>query len=141
MCQQAAGSAPYIETPLFVSEDQTDAVVMQYHSGVTPPPWTSNAAMASYAAAWRQNMTADLAAFARKPRRGVFSPSCWNHCGNKRGTPLVDGVDVVAALGSWVEEVLGRTGNGSVVHSDDCVRGDTISRYHAVTHCRANAYS
>ena len=121
-CQQAIDSEAYISTPIFVSEDQTDKVVMAYHSGVTPPAtWKHNPAMAAYAAQWRHNMTHALAAFeSRKPQRGVFSPACWNHCGNVYGRPLVRGADVITAFGSWADKVLSHAGNGSTAHVDDC---------------------
>lgn len=120
-CQQAIVSESYISTPIFVSEEQTDKVVMGHHSGVTPPTtWVTNPAMAAYAADWRRNMTQGLAAFARKPMRGVFSPACWNHCGNRHGHPKIDGVDVISAFGTWADRVLARSGNGSVVHVDGC---------------------
>ena len=122
-CQQAIESEAYISTPLFVAEDQTDRVVMTYHSGVTPPAtWKQNQPMATYAAQWRHNMTRALAAFeSRKPQRGVFAPACWNHCGNVYGRPVVRGADVITAFGAWVDKVLSpHAGNGSSAYVDDC---------------------
>lgn len=125
MCQQANYSQPYVTTPIFISEDQTDKVVMSHHAGVTPPPWSSNPAMAAYAAIWQANMSAAIADFAARPTRGVFSPACWNHCGNHRGTPRIGGIDVVQAFDKWVQNVVARSGRGitntsAYVNIDTC---------------------
>jgi hypothetical protein len=120
MCQQANYSSPYIQTPIFVAQALTDGSVMPNHGGVQDQPTSWGPEMSAYAQEWHDNMTRGLNNFLTGPGpRGLFAPSCYDHCGIRIGAPRIQGIDVMDAMHTWLARVLnGSAEEGQVM--DDC---------------------
>jgi hypothetical protein len=79
---------------VFVTESQTDQVVLLYHDWV-PNQYITEAPEMAYVTEWHDNMTIALnPVIYTGPTRqnGVFNPACFIHTGFTNTAPLIQGV-------------------------------------------------
>ena len=85
-----------------------------YHDGVPQqdPDWSPD--VLDFFGEWHANMTQSLAPVT-KSSDGLFQPACFIHTEFNKGTPIVEGLNFIAAFGNWY---FGREGPTQLV--DDC---------------------
>ena len=117
-CVLSNYSFPYIETPAFIVEAQSDRVVLTDHDWVPSNEdlWTDDTR--EYLNTWRQNMTNAIFNFALtlRPDDGIFFPSCFIHTDFNSTSPLINNTSYIEAVAKWIH------GNGKQKHvwKDDC---------------------
>lgn len=99
-CMLANNSFPYIDTPVFITEAQTDMVVLLYHDWV-PQPYVMMGPEQDYLAQWHENMSIALAPALASGRDGVFNPACFIHTGFSFTSPRIENTTYVQTLGNW----------------------------------------
>eukprot|EP00948_MAST-09A_sp_MAST-9A-sp1_P000366 g366.t1 len=103
-CCLANYSYPYLSKTMkrniFVTEAQTDAVVLKYHDWI-PEPSTSephwNASVTSYVETWKNNMSSSLQATGFP----YFSPACFIHTSFSSSKPLIQNTSFTSAFREW----------------------------------------
>jgi len=101
-CLLANYSAPYIHTPTFVVEAQTDEVVLTAHDWM-PSQWRFQPPEQAYMAAWHANMTQGLLPWfdLSDGLHGVFNPACFTHTSFNISAPLIAGSSYHDAVKRW----------------------------------------
>ena len=118
VCMLANGSFPFVTSPTFAVEAQTDQVVLLDHDDV-PPEWLGQPPEQAYLAEWHANMTVALAPLmaADDAAHGVFNPACFIHTDFSPQAPLIGGVNYVTALRNYYFK---RTPPSAYKLADDC---------------------
>ena len=101
-CILANTTFPFVSTEVFITEAQTDKVVLLAHDWVPDerPHWSPP--VRTYMGAWAHNMTLALAAaMAPSSRAGVFSPACFIHTGFEADAPRIGGRAYLRAFTDW----------------------------------------
>jgi hypothetical protein len=121
VCLLANESYPYVDTPVFIIEAQTDEVVLLYHDWVPQADITS-APVLAYINEWKRNMTSALqgavaSSSARhlKQTTGVFNPACLIHTSFNTTVPSINNLVYTDVLRTWYSG-----GAGPTVVMDDC---------------------
>lgn len=94
---------PHLQTPIFVIESLSDAVVLCDFEGL-PCSLSSltDPHVGAYINEYAHNASSTLqAVVSNKARDGVFAASCLLHTGFVVGQPTIDGVDALHALYNW----------------------------------------
>ena len=99
-CMLANYSYDYITTPVFITEAQTDEVVLTAHDWV-PGAYVHEAPEQAYLTQWANNMTSGLAR-AMGSHNGVFNAACFIHTSFYNDKPLIRGVSYHQALLAWM---------------------------------------
>lgn len=112
-CLLANYSYPFISSPSFIVEAQTDQVVLEYHDWIPKPPalWLNQDALA-YSLEWRANMSQALSG-----SKSIFFPACFTHTGVADAT--IAGVSFADAFVEWFFETHGGK-DRAVRYVDDC---------------------
>ena len=88
-------------SPVFITESQTDAVVLTAHDWV-PANDLSLPTVAQYIQEWHANMSiAQQQVIASPHKNGVFSPACFIHTGFNYTLPLIQGYSYIQVWGRW----------------------------------------
>jgi len=119
LCLLSNNSFPYVSSGAFVSEAQTDLVVLQYHDWVPAAPLLCNAPEKAYVTAWSLQMRTALAPLMdpSNGNNGVFNPACYIHTEFYPQSPVIRGVTYVTAFGNWYFK---RTGPEGFKMMDAC---------------------
>lgn len=103
-CLLSNYSRPYVSSPAFIAEAQTDEVVTTAHDWL-PFSYRHSPPEQAYLGQWQANMTQALSAFVLDkpptPQYGAFFPSCFIHTDFNTTSPLINGWSYLDALGSW----------------------------------------
>eukprot|EP01147_Barroeca_monosierra_P006562 gene6562-7514_t len=100
LCMLANVSYDYISTPVFISEAQTDQVVILAHDSI-PPTYVRAPPEMRYIEKWKENMTQALQRPALSKRDGVFSPACFIHTDFSWSQPTIKGYSFITAFNIW----------------------------------------
>ena len=95
-CILANYTFPFVAADAFVTQSQTDKVVLLYHDWVPKqdPHWTPE--VRAYMSAWHANMTTALApSMDPASRNGVFNAACFIHTESSLDGPLLGGYSFV----------------------------------------------
>mmetsp|Transcript_38178 Transcript_38178/g.105244 ORF Transcript_38178/g.105244 Transcript_38178/m.105244 type:complete len:466 (+) Transcript_38178:58-1455(+) len=85
-CSQPSESLPYIKTPVYVAQAQSDCVMTAAHGGA--PPLTADLLAANSSAAmtvkayykrWSTQMREALGVVRQSRQHGLFAPACYSH--------------------------------------------------------------
>lgn len=139
-CILANYSHPYVQSPVFVAEAQTDQVVTMFHDWLPDPSaipgdkWQQD--QLNYLGDWSHNMTQGLSplidsskaalAAGTPPQFGVFNPACFTHTGFNATAPIIGGQDgrnyyeVFEAFRGAVSGTATTTNISSIVAQDTC---------------------
>ena len=112
-CMLANNSYPWISTPTFIAESQTDKVVLLYHDQI-PEDYVHQPEELAYLGQWHGNMTAGLKKTVAGGS-GVFNPACFIHTGFSPDSPILSGQNYLQTFGNWYFKRGGET-----VLADDC---------------------
>jgi hypothetical protein len=86
-------------SPVFITESQTDAVVLTAHDWV-PANNLSLPTVTQYIQEWHANMSiAQQQVIASPHKNGVFSPACFIHTGFNYTLPLIQGYSYMQVCG------------------------------------------
>eukprot|EP00047_Mylnosiga_fluctuans_P006060 m.244557 g.244557 ORF g.244557 m.244557 type:complete len:366 (+) comp14468_c0_seq1:99-1196(+) len=100
-CMLANYSFPYIASRTFVTESQSDKVVLLDHDSI-PEAYIRQPPELAYVTTWSANMTSGLAQVrTRAPRNGLFSPACFIHTDFYASGPKIAGRSYLQVLGDW----------------------------------------
>mmetsp|Transcript_13111 Transcript_13111/g.36227 ORF Transcript_13111/g.36227 Transcript_13111/m.36227 type:complete len:525 (+) Transcript_13111:2-1576(+) len=107
-CMLANESHPFVTTPVFITQAQTDQVVLVSHDWFPPADWTPPAL--DYLREWHGNMSAALGSVTQRCDWdgaacldvGFFSPACFTHVNFTQAYPLVGGLSFVEVFGNWL---------------------------------------
>lgn len=98
-CILANNTKSYVKTRAFITEAQTDKVVLLDHDWL-PSNLQPQSDVKPYMEEWRNNMTAATA-----PRLasgdGFFNPACFVHTGFSPEKPLIGGLNFLQVFGNW----------------------------------------
>jgi hypothetical protein len=111
-------SFPFVAGESFVTEAQTDQVVIIDHDWV-PEPFVGQPPEQAYLGEWHGNMTQALSPLmaADNLRNGVFNPACFIHTSFSPAAPKIDGVNYLQAFGDFYYQ---RTPAAGFKKQDDC---------------------
>ena len=102
-CVLANNTYPFITSPHFIIEAQSDKVVLGAHDWVPTsqaPHWS--APVVAYLKEWAHNMSIALSpAMAASSPNGVFSPACFIHTGFTQERPIIRGMTYIEAFSAW----------------------------------------
>lgn len=118
-CMLSNCSAPYIASPMFVIETQSDCVQLVYHDWVPQSArQDTDENLRAYMVEWQRNQTIGLYANL-KPTDGWFNPACFIHTEFSNTNPTIGGISYVGAFDAWL------SGGGSSPPRlmDDCGDG------------------
>jgi hypothetical protein len=117
-CMLANYSFPYISTPSFAIEAQTDEVVLTAHDWV-PADYRNDPPEFAYMGEWKNNMTIALAPLMNpaNTRNGAFNPACFIHTSFSNTNPLINGLSYLDAFSNWY---FNRTGPSGYKVQDTC---------------------
>mmetsp|Transcript_54580 Transcript_54580/g.84864 ORF Transcript_54580/g.84864 Transcript_54580/m.84864 type:complete len:477 (+) Transcript_54580:33-1463(+) len=97
-----------LQTPVFLSQSQFDAVTMNLHDGVPTCIWdcTYNPSqcpqdLVDFSLVWQKALFQHAVGIMNSTRDGVFSPACLMHDAFLATEPLIDGSSAVEAFTSW----------------------------------------
>jgi hypothetical protein len=107
-CMLANGSYPYVRSPVFITEAQSDQVVLTAHDWV-PQAYVQLGPEQAYLGEWSHNMTSALAPAMASSRNGVFNAACFIHTSFSASAPRIDGLSYHDALRNWLFERPGPT--------------------------------
>jgi hypothetical protein len=101
-CMLANNSLPFISSSVFVTEAQTDQVVLLDHDDV-PAQWLQQPQELAYLREWAGNMSVALSPLlaTNAPRNGAFTPACFIHTSFSASAPLIEGVGFLQAAAAW----------------------------------------
>ena len=100
-CILANETYPYIESRVFVTQSQTDKVVLLYHDWVPDqdPQHSWSAEVLAYVREWSGNMSVALdPVVATGTENGVFAAACFIHTNFSADSPLVRGRNFLGAF-------------------------------------------
>jgi hypothetical protein len=101
-CMLSNYSYPYISTPSFVIQSQTDSVVLEGHCNEPGPPYSLQPGPArDFMQQWHHNMTDVALAPLLDPlntHSGVFNPACWTHGGFSHNGPFLNNMNFFQAF-------------------------------------------
>ena len=133
-CLLPCYSYPYVRTPLFIMEAQSDSVVLMHHDWLPDITALHNAtghdtsspdpAVSAYMSKFAANQSTFLAA-AMSPtsKDGVFNPACFIHTAFENSFTIAqpDGTKIgyIAAFRKWL-------GGASVKLADECNPGEVL---------------
>lgn len=100
MCMLSNQSFPFISTPVFVTEAQTDQVVILGHDWI-PAQYIYEPPEQQYVAEWAANMSAALKPVMESPKDGVFNPACFIHTSFSMGSPIIANLSYIETFGNW----------------------------------------
>jgi hypothetical protein len=101
-CILANNSFPFIDAEAFITEAQTDKVVLLYHDWVPDqdPKWSDP--VKDYFHEWHNNMTIALQpSMDSTSKNGVFNPACFIHCSFTPTSPIIQGQNYLQAFQQW----------------------------------------
>ena len=103
-CVLSNYSFPYVKTPAFIVEAQSDRVVLTDHDWVPSHEEEWSDETRAYLETWRHNMTHSIFDFALKlrPEDGAFFPSCFIHTDFSSTSPLIENTSYVDAVAMWI---------------------------------------
>jgi hypothetical protein len=122
-CLLANYSFPYITSEVFVTEAQTDQVVLEAHDDFPGKvPYPVGSPQEAYMALWAANMTSALAPLMApaNARNGVFNPACYIHTSFDPALPRIGGLSYIQAFTNWY------TGAGASKLMDHCAAGTVM---------------
>ena len=115
-CMFATYAYPYISSPSFISEAQTDQVVLEAHDWVPSAPYLCDEAERAYVTAWHGHMLLVLQQ-ALGANSVVFAPACYIHTDFYPDRPLIQDMSYMTAIGNWY---FNRTDKSGYQLLDDC---------------------
>ena len=105
-CILANETFPFVSASAFITEAQSDKVVLTDHDwvpGKQDPKWSGT--VKSYLSQWQHNMTSALGpSMAPTSKNGVFNPSCFIHTDFYSSGPSIKGHTYLSAFNSWYFE-------------------------------------
>jgi O-palmitoleoyl-L-serine hydrolase len=103
-CLLSNYSHPYVSTPAFIFEAQTDEVVTTAHDWL-PYDYRHYPPEQAYLGEWQANMTQALSFVLDAPQGqsnyGVFFPSCFIHTDFNNTNPIIGGLSYLDAFSNW----------------------------------------
>lgn len=101
-CMLSNYSLPFVTTPVFVTEAQTDSVQLADHDDV-PTQYVELPEEQAYLAEWKANMSVALAKVLSpaSPKLGGFNPACFIHTSFSPTAPLINGLSFLQAAALW----------------------------------------
>mmetsp|Transcript_9703 Transcript_9703/g.18870 ORF Transcript_9703/g.18870 Transcript_9703/m.18870 type:complete len:456 (-) Transcript_9703:33-1400(-) len=121
-CMVANVSAPFIDTPMFITQSQTDQVVLQDHDCIPSRPSKGDwdVAVTKYVKEWHKNMTVALHLAVNKTQgqNGMFSAACYTHTNFSQSAPLIKKRSFMEAFTVWLNG--GQNGSTNCIWEDDC---------------------
>eukprot|EP00056_Hartaetosiga_gracilis_P005646 m.87216 g.87216 ORF g.87216 m.87216 type:complete len:337 (+) comp12235_c0_seq2:1328-2338(+) len=100
VCMLSNTSYHFIDTPVFVTEAQTDQVVILYHDWM-PPMYLHLQPEMEYLEEWHANMTQALSPAIVSKTDGVFNPACFIHTSFSSSAPTINGYTYISAFNEW----------------------------------------
>lgn len=129
-CLLSNNSLPYIKTPMFVVQSQTDEVVLNGHD-CWPGSLMDDKPEQEFMQQWHSNMTTavspmmssdDSAAHMEDGtyQYGVFAAACYTHCGFSHDGPFINDMSYMQAFGNFYHQKRLKNGPETFKMQDDC---------------------